>query len=352
MNQERVAQANKTPQTTAPIASSILHRNKANQSKQSDVPPVAHKMLRSPEQRLDAENRDVLGHRFGHDFSRVKTHATRGRAGGNGRFHFRLASRDQSEESSAVPKIVHDVLRDPGHPLDPDVRTYMESRFNTDFSYVRIHTNTKASESALASNALAYTVNQDIVFGSGQYAPKTRTGKKLLAHELTHVVQQRRINPSTATTPRLISNAGNSAEREAYTTANRVVVGNSPVEVTQGGGTQMLWPWRGSFDITTRLPKSQEFSVSSGTVIVESSARWKSSGAGAAACPESSNYKIGLWEKVDWWFDTNHGYKTYPVPGTATHTWASLPSGTYYLEIYYPNTNPYCRILGDLNVTT
>jgi hypothetical protein len=89
-----------------------------------------------------------------------------------------------------VPPVVHDVLRSPGQPLDAGTRAFMEPRFGQDFSNVRVHTDVKASESARAVNALAYTVGHDVVFATGQYAPKTNEGRKLIAHELTHVVQQ------------------------------------------------------------------------------------------------------------------------------------------------------------------
>ncbi|MCP4307278.1 MAG: DUF4157 domain-containing protein, partial [bacterium] len=66
----------------------------------------------------------------------------------------------------------------------------MESRLGQDFGQVRVHTNGQAAQSAVAVQARAYTVGQDIVFGAGQYAPDARDGRKLLAHELTHVIQQ------------------------------------------------------------------------------------------------------------------------------------------------------------------
>jgi len=90
----------------------------------------------------------------------------------------------------AVPPIVHDVLNSPGQPLDRETRAFMEPRFGHDFSGVRLHTDAKAAESTRAVNALAYTVGKDVVFGIGQYVPSTVNGRKLLAHELTHVVQQ------------------------------------------------------------------------------------------------------------------------------------------------------------------
>jgi len=89
-----------------------------------------------------------------------------------------------------APPIVHEVLRAPGQPLDPVARNFMEPRFGQNFSGVRIHANAKAADSARAVGALAYTYGDNIVFGSRQYAPESHTGRRLLAHELTHVIQQ------------------------------------------------------------------------------------------------------------------------------------------------------------------
>jgi hypothetical protein len=89
-----------------------------------------------------------------------------------------------------APAIVHDVLRSPGQPLDARTRAYMEPRFRQDFSRVRVHSDEKASESARAVSAYAYTAGRDVVFARGQYSPSTQAGRKLLAHELAHVVQQ------------------------------------------------------------------------------------------------------------------------------------------------------------------
>ena len=89
-----------------------------------------------------------------------------------------------------LPPIVHEVLRSPGQPLDATTRAFMEPHFGHDFSGVRVHTDVKAAESARAVNALAYTVGSDVVFGNGQYVPQSNEGRRLMAHELTHVVQQ------------------------------------------------------------------------------------------------------------------------------------------------------------------
>jgi hypothetical protein len=91
---------------------------------------------------------------------------------------------------AAAPPIVLDVLRSPGRPLATATRTFMEAHFGYDFSRVRVHSDAAAEQSARDMNARAYTVGQNIAFGSGQFAPGTHEGQRLLAHELTHVVQQ------------------------------------------------------------------------------------------------------------------------------------------------------------------
>ena len=93
---------------------------------------------------------------------------------------------------STAPAIVNNVLNSSdGRSLDADTRSFMESRFNYDFGHVRIHDNDIAANSAESINALAYTSGNNIVFNSGQYGTTTSAGKRLLAHELTHVVQQK-----------------------------------------------------------------------------------------------------------------------------------------------------------------
>ena len=97
----------------------------------------------------------------------------------------------QPSEAEA-PAIVHWALRSPGKPLDAGSRNFFEARFAHDFSQVRVHHGATAEQSASAIGAHAYTVGRHIVFGRGQYAPATASGQRLLAHELTHVVQQSR----------------------------------------------------------------------------------------------------------------------------------------------------------------
>ena len=89
-----------------------------------------------------------------------------------------------------MPPIVQEVLRSSGQLLDTQTRSFVESNFDHDFSDVRVHNDDKAAISPKAVNAHAYTVGHDIVFAEGEYAPTTTAGRRLLAHELTHVVQQ------------------------------------------------------------------------------------------------------------------------------------------------------------------
>jgi Domain of unknown function (DUF4157) len=120
-----------------------------------------------------------------------------------------------------APPIVHEVLRSPGQPLDRQTRSFFEPRFGHDFSKVRVHTDARANESARAVNALAYTVGREVVFGRDQCSPSTPAGRKLIAHELAHVLQQDfsdvRNNPQAA-----LGSIGDQYEREADHAASLV----------------------------------------------------------------------------------------------------------------------------------
>jgi hypothetical protein len=95
-----------------------------------------------------------------------------------------------SGQASVVPPSVEGVLASAGSPLEPALRRDMEQRFGRDFSSVRVHVGTAAEQSARDVDADAYTVRNDIVFGEGRFTPATSEGRRLLAHELTHLVQQ------------------------------------------------------------------------------------------------------------------------------------------------------------------
>jgi Domain of unknown function (DUF4157) len=93
---------------------------------------------------------------------------------------------------AVAPAVVHDVLAFPGRQLDPATRSFFEARLEADLSAVRIHTGPEAARSAASVDARAYTVGSQVVFGPEGYSPTTPAGRRLLAHELVHVAQQRR----------------------------------------------------------------------------------------------------------------------------------------------------------------
>jgi len=111
----------------------------------------------------------------------------------------------------------------------------MEPRFGQDFSRVRVHTDAKAAESARAVDALAYTVGRDVVFGEGLYAPGKASGRRLLAHELTHTIQQSQDQSAAgqAHGSLQVSNPGDGFERDAEVQAEQATQGRiiSPAPV-------------------------------------------------------------------------------------------------------------------------
>ncbi|MCE8427117.1 MAG: DUF4157 domain-containing protein [Candidatus Methanoperedens sp.] len=101
----------------------------------------------------------------------------------------RISGKSNAQMDSA-PASVDQALASPGRPLEPPLRQDMEQRFGHDFSHVRVHTDENAEMSARTINAHAYTVGNDIMFGLGRFDSNAMEGRQLLAHELTHVVQQ------------------------------------------------------------------------------------------------------------------------------------------------------------------
>jgi uncharacterized protein DUF4157 len=133
----------------------------------------------------------------------------------------------ESEEQSPVK----DVLRSSGgSPLDSPTRSFMEERMGHDFSDVRVHTGGQATESARSVNAQAYTVGSDIVFQSDKYSPESDSGKRMLAHELTHVVQQRSgpVDGTPAPGGINISHPSDRFEQAAEHSADQVMASSAP----------------------------------------------------------------------------------------------------------------------------
>ncbi|MGH7491685.1 MAG: DUF4157 domain-containing protein [bacterium] len=118
-----------------------------------------------------------------------------------------------------------------GSSLDADTQSFMESRLDEDFSDVRVHTDSSAAKAARQFQAHAFTTGRDIYFGAGRFQPQTPVGQRLLAHELTHVAQQKKGAPPS---DRLVSEPTDFAEIEASTLSGRVAQTETLSDVTIG----------------------------------------------------------------------------------------------------------------------
>jgi hypothetical protein len=146
-----------------------------------------------------------------------------------------VANLQAKETSSRTPEVSSGIearvqSMKGGQPLPSPVRTFFEPRFGHDFSQVRVHTGPEAASTAKAINSRAFTRGQDIYFGAGQYQPGTQSGRHLLAHELTHSVQQGKASPITAMeglaqSSLFVSCRNDPLEQEAEAVANRVAAG-------------------------------------------------------------------------------------------------------------------------------
>jgi hypothetical protein len=130
----------------------------------------------------------------------------------------RLAN--QATGNFSAPASVDRALSSAGSPLDSGLRQDMEQRFGHDFSRVRVHTSAVAEQSAQEINANAYTVGQNVIFGANRFSPATREGRRLIAHELTHVVQQ---SSADATANRESSSYTSSDQHEFRASSNTVL---------------------------------------------------------------------------------------------------------------------------------
>lgn len=127
-----------------------------------------------------------------------------------------------------ISRAVNTLTNTPGSPLDTQTRIFMESRFGQDFSSVRVHSGMEAADSARSVNARAYTLGNHIVFAKDLYDPSTEDGRRLIAHELTHTIQQRRLAPMILHAQSIqISAPGDTLEREADAIAGRVAAGHA-----------------------------------------------------------------------------------------------------------------------------
>jgi hypothetical protein len=131
----------------------------------------------------------------------------------------------EADDGPSARSPVNDVVGSSGQPLDTGVRADMESAMGHDFGDVQIHTDGQAAASAKSVQAQAYTVGNHVVFNDGAYRPESPEGRRMLAHELTHVVQQRQgpVDGTPAAGGIKVSDPSDRFEREAESNADRVM---------------------------------------------------------------------------------------------------------------------------------
>lgn len=146
------------------------------------------------------------------------------------------------------------VSRRPGRPLDPSIRRTMEGRFGQDFGDVRIHADEQAAASAFGLEAAAYSIDDHIVFGAGQYAPRSARGTRIIAHELAHVAQRRRTHDGERSAV-----AGEPAlEADARRAADAVAGGGAADVSTRAAGSGVLRQAAGEPPAPQSRPRREE----------------------------------------------------------------------------------------------
>ena len=180
----RAKKPNLSPRTNSPVEQiSFLQQTVGNQQVQ--------RLLRSGV--IQAKLKvNQPGDSYEQEAERISGHvlATPAHSGVSGAAYIRRDVGQSGGEAGTAPGSLQNALVGPGDPLEPELCREMEHRFGHDFSQVRVHLGATAEQSARDVNARAYTVGDNMVFGAGEFNPGTREGRRLLAHELTHVVQQ------------------------------------------------------------------------------------------------------------------------------------------------------------------
>lgn len=165
----------------------------------------------------------------------------------------------------SVDSRVRSALQSPGQPLEKETQSLMESRFQHNFSSVRVHTGSRAEESARALQANAYALGRDVVFGQGRYNPSSEDGLHLIAHELAHVVQQQHAPAPGPQTDLEVSEPGDAAEREAESAADQVAA----------GGKAGVYERAGSAIVHREFTKTDAGAIAIGAAVVASAIKYR-----------------------------------------------------------------------------
>lgn len=237
----------------------------------------------------------------------------------------------------------------PGSPLAPAMRARMEGGFGADFAGVRVHTGAAADEASRAVNARAFTRGSDIYLARGESASDPR----LMAHELTHTVQQEgsrplgRVQPQKSMEPSAGESGARIAQYSAAPTAPSPIGKEGPVTGAVAARRIMRKGFESTIEICHRVLESKHFEVTKGglRVVFVLEALDKD----IPNC-EDFNFGVTLTRSRDWWPDDEIGTCEASTGGTRSFSFANLPRGTYYLTIWRSFDHPYCCLKGDILV--
>lgn len=234
-----------------------------------------------------------------------------------------------NNEGNASSDFVADGInssRGSGSSLDNPTQSFMAKRFGTDFKDVKIHTGKESAQLSQRLNAKAFTVGKDIYFNQGQYNVNSFAGKQLLAHELTHVVQQTR--------PESTGDLHHEEDRSPSSASPQPDIMRSSI-------------FNSTTEICHRVLRSRTFNVTSGGLVVQMES-WVSD-------PENDlcrdhSFRITLTENEDWGFDDEFGTCEFSTGSLERKVWAGIPNGNYYLNIWRLYDNPNCCLEGRISV--
>lgn len=227
-----------------------------------------------------------------------------------------------------------------GQPLPSGERDFFEPRLRADLGRVRIHADTEAARLAASLSARAFTVGTDVFFGRGEYQPGLPSGRRLLAHELAHVLQQS--GRTAAHTRRGTGKDGRGQTPTGTTTAP--TIGQSTVAPM----IMRTVIFSSTIDIRYRSLRSRNFSITKSSIRVTADAGYSN----PATCG-SGGYDIELKQKGMLW-DSSEGTRHYPNGVSTTQTWSDLATDkTYYLVITVsdsPMRPNVCALTGNITV--
>jgi hypothetical protein len=193
-----------------------------------------------------------------------------------------------TEQVDVAPASVDQALAGSGRPLEPELRQDMEQRFGHDFSRVRVHTSALAERSARDLAARAYTVGYDIVFGAGGFAPGTQEGRRLITHELTHVVQQSGAGGD---------NAGQIDENRGGSAISQSVAEGRAVQRAPVPPAEIEMPAEYAFALDERRRTDKRYALSLGQ---QDAARIRKSGRLSSEDRQEINAKLRFFEGEAW----------------------------------------------------